>query len=290
MSTKILQIVDSVSAGSQYNILDNSNFANLITYRADYPGTESSDGLTFQFDRWRTSSSYVIGDSGLMLPAGTHYLQQGHPISTLGEKKYTAVITSSNGFRYGGIIDLTSATSGSVTSGAFTITLTKNYNSTFDRVYIKATISAQTTITSIALYEGGFAGLPEYTPKSEAVERINCLRYFRRIDSNSMAGVTYSGALQITVPIDIPLRITTPTLLIDDAGSIRAGGEKVIVTVNGSEVNASEPSLLSVYDSAIVLKIRSSYTSNDALYEAQLTTNSTGAWAAGHVGLDADFA
>jgi hypothetical protein len=271
------------------NLLDNSNFTNLITYRSEYE--ESQGDLRFRFDRWRVSPSVVVGSSGIMMSAGNHYFQQGHPLATLKSKKYTAVITLNDGSKYGGTIDLTSTTSASVADGAFTITLTRNYNNTFDRVYIQVALNVIITIASIALYEGEFSILPNYVPKGEIIEHINCLRYFRRIDSNSLTGVTYSNSLQITVPIEIPLRIATPTLIIGDAGAIRAGGEKITIEVNGKEVNASEPSVLSVENSAIVLKISSSYTvSDDELHEVKLPVNGIGVWTGGSVGLDADFA
>ena len=272
------------------NILDNSNFAKLITYRASYPVSKSaySTTLSFQFDRWRSSPKVIESEGvGLILQAAADpvfaRLHQGMAPGTLKNTAYTVVLTLTDGTKYGGVIDLTNAgdTEINIYDGDFQFMLQKNVNSTHDLFRMRYIGTTDVTVANIGLYAGAYEVLPKYVSKLLHEERHRCLVFFRRINSASIAGWATSNNLRVTIPIEVPLRTTNPTLIVKDAGTIRGNKESVTTTT---------PELGSAGISEIVINVSATSGSGSSLTSTQLTTNTTYAWVGGAVGLDADFA
>ena len=224
--------------------------------------------------------------TGLKFPSGTHYLEQGFPTDTFTNTKYTVVLTLTNDTKYGGVLDLTSGTTATLTSGIFTFELKKNHNSTYDRFKITANPTANFLVKNVALYKGTFNALPTYQPKTTMQERLDCLRYFRRFNAEGYAGVTYSNSLRIEVPIDIAMRITTPTLIVKEIGTIRQKDKgtngkitTVTPTIADDEITSSE----------VTFCVYSYSGTGNNIEETALYSNGAGAWESGIVGLEADF-
>lgn len=266
------------------NILDNSNFQKLITYRAGYVETIEQSGELARhrdFDRWETSTNITeYQGHGLSFPSGASTLTQGFPLNTIRDEKYTFVATLENSSRIGGVLDLTSVEQATITFNNFTVVLTKQYNSTYDKLEVKCNLSSETVIKSMGLYRGEFTTLPVYQDKGSTLERINCLRYFRRINSISTAGWSTSNNLRVVFPVEVPLRIETPILHIKEAGTIRGLGKSVTTTT---------PTLGNIGASDITINISSSSGTGSGMESTALTTNETYAWVGGQIGLDADF-
>lgn len=268
------------------NILDNSNFTKLITYRANYPVSNEAYNttLSFQFDRWRSSPKVVESEGvGLILQAAADpvfaRLHQGLALGTIKNIAYTVVLTLVDGTKYGGVIDLTNAGDDEVNiwDGDFQFILRKNFKSTYDLFRVRYIGTTDVTVANIGLYAGTYEVLPEYKSRLLWEERSRCLIFFRRIASSVIAGRAVSGALRVSIPIETPLRSSNAVLIVNNNGVIRGEGisiakEKVSIALGN--LNPSE----------ITLNITESDSSQS------LTANSIYAWDGGSIGIDADFA
>ena len=291
-NTGLARLWNHIEARFVENVLDNSNFAKLVTYRATFAGLTGSgsgggatSGTTFKFDRWRSSSGVTedTTNGALKFATGTNYLEQGFPTGTIKNAVYTVVLTLTNGTKYGGALDVSSSATATLTHGQFTFELKRNHNSTYDRFKITGANTANFLVANVALYKGSFNVLPNYRSRRLTEERANCLRYFRRFESKGCAGVTYSNSVRIQVPIDVAMRTTTPTLIVKTAGTIRQSGKGNITTVTPTIADSA------ITASEVVFCVYSYSGSGSSLQETALTSNGTGAWTGGLVGLEADF-
>lgn len=279
------------------NILDNSNFAKAIIRRSDFArssniiidtggsggsygsaGGSTTNTMRYIIDRWRTSSSITHEQgAGLVIPQGsTHYFRQGIELNTFENAIYTVVITLYDGTKHGGTIDLASSNIGSYTDDLFDIVMTKNYEDTYDKIDITVNNTGRTfAISNIGLYQGTFSTLPDYIAKTRQEEQLRAARYFKSFEGTGVCARCTSGALQAKYHFEVPFRATNYDLIILETGSVYGNNK----TPNGVAVTGITFNSRSVHS---VLLTVSTGTNT-------LTSNETGAWYGGSIGLDADY-
>lgn len=281
------------------NLLDNSNFVRAVRQREDYSrgssiivGTGSSSGsasgggststsshtMPYLIDRWRASSSVTFTNgSGLIIPEGTHYFRQGLELGTFNNIEHTVVLTFSDDSKIGGIIDLTSNDVGSYTENGISFVMTKNYNSTYDKLDVTITNSTSSNliVKNIAVYPGSYSTLPTYVKKPFAEERMRALQFFKRYNGSQLASRCTSGSLTAKLHFEIAFRTPSYELLVNNLGTIYANSKNTTgVTVQSIELNSAgiDTALLYIKTAA-----------------SGLTSNDIGVWGAGSIGLDADY-
>lgn len=184
----------SVRKAAPRNLLDNSDFTNLIA-QADIGGSHGAQN--YAADRWILDSGTVSYEAGVGLTLnGT--IRQKLEFPPTGET--SAFVGTASG-----------AASISYTNGAVKIT------------------SSGGVLKWAALYSGGYtdATKPEYQPKGYGAELAECQRYYR-IFKSKYASMTLPGHvtgnsadIQVYPPNPIKMRIPNPTVIFSGAITIR---------------------------------------------------------------------
>lgn len=206
-------LLDMVAAR---NLLDNSNFTDLVNQRGGTSGTVTA--WTYFIDRWQATDAaltYSIGTDGLHLTVGEAWMAQNVQSS---ESKVGTTYTLVIGFNDGTFTLCTGALPAGETSW------TEFANHSDDNCYVRmakitgAVISCSfkpkkaVVATWAALYEGAYTAdtLPPYTPKGYAAELAECMRYYRKIKIGSIGKGNYIG---LAIPIFPQMRINPTATL-----------------------------------------------------------------------------
>lgn len=196
------------------NLLDNSNFANLVNQRgqSEYYSASSQ----YAIDRWVMSASVsgaVSVQSGyIALLANGGYVDIQQILERAGAmvgKAYTFAVMV-NGASVPYLLNFTFGTAASASFMDGQVTLI-HYNN--DRVIIRVTAdSSWIGFTWSALYEGTYTAdtLPNYAPKGYAAELAECKRYFENVTGGMFAAESNKKTLACVQGYS-PKRIT-PTL------------------------------------------------------------------------------
>ena len=192
--------------GNPHNLLDNSDFTNLVA-QAGIGGNHGT--IAYAADRWILDSGTVSYSAGVGLTLnGT--IRQKLEFPPTGET--SAFVGMASG-----------EASISFADGAVTIT------------------SSGGVLKWAALYEGSYTAetMPEYQPKGYGAELAECQRYFFPFNM-TLGGILTEGktVLRVTIPSPITMRIT-PTISEADASGIRhIGGTSVNPTIASVTVNS----------------------------------------------------
>lgn len=283
--------------GKSANILDNSNFTYAVIRRSNFArsghiiisgsssgsGSGSAGGSTntsmrYIIDRWKTSNNITHEQGvGLIIPeGGTHYFRQGIELNTFQNAIYTIVITLHDGTKHGGTIDLTSSNIGSYSDDLFDVVMTKNYENTYDKIDITVNNTGGTfAINNIGLYQGTFTTLPTYISKTKQEEQSRAARYFKSFEGTGICARCTSGALQARYHFEVPFRTANYDLIVAATGAVY-GNNKTPggVAVTGITINSQNTH-------SVLLNVTTGANT--------LTSNETGAWYGGSIGLDADY-
>lgn len=186
--------------GAPRNLLDNSNFTNLVNQR----GVSTVNGhttLAVDIDRWWSLYAKLqVTENGLKFAwdgknGAAGYVQQH--LQYKGSADRATIAAEIDGTVYSAIIEIASGT----------VTAEVADDLQFAAVLVNGVLSCSvhTTATEfkcikwIALYEGAFTAeaLPEFQPRGYAAELAECERYFRRLEAFGTMGysayITGSG-------------------------------------------------------------------------------------------------
>ena len=229
------------------NLLDNSNFRNLVNQRGITSET-SVPAYSYFIDRWvnQTSEarSFTLSTSGIGLPLVTTLLQKIEKIEA--GKIVTFAIKLSDGTiaTLTGTVQYTS--DGSWTRFAsishfFGDMYMETMNGFVNVVVYNTEVI---TIAWAALYEGSYTAdtLPPYVPKEYAAELAECRRYFRRYTAGNasliLSGLVTSGAKDISVnaPELAPMRIKSVSIAYSGSGVIIRGVSGYATECSGSRI------------------------------------------------------
>ena len=231
------------------NLLDNSNFANVVNQR----GQSSYTGTGYGVDRWYGIDYTIsISDENIELNksgGGNGYLIQYLALETLQyEKSYTMAINLANG------ITLCGNATYSESTNQLLFLLKDNIALSIDKLTSQNKLQAVVTLIqgnlllkSAALYEGSYTAdtLPPYTPKGYAAELAECQRYYLSIRPsagfvNSAASGAYFQAASAIRMRAIPsvaryavttLRVNGATILPAEIASVAAASTSSVLPI-----------------------------------------------------------
>lgn len=195
------------------NLLDNSDFANVINQR----GKTSYSGMSqYTIDRWRTwSADYSVETVANGWVSVNGQMQQ-YIERCDGNKVHTLAARDASGIIY----TLVGRPADSPSNDKLFMGVGSNG---FTHVGIKSGIWHWA-----ALYEGdyGDGNLPEYVPKIRAVDVAECQRYFWRCDNTYFAegtGYAYDAStFRASIVLPQEMRIA-PTMTADNGDSVSYG-------------------------------------------------------------------
>lgn len=245
-----------VTQGTPYNVLDNSDFSQIVDQR----GSGTYTGAGYGFDRWvsiaagLTAKKLVYTDPNTNTRTALLQLKEtgGSAVAAYGQrispelsdwmrgKKFTFAICKLDGK----IITCSGTCSAADLAGATTqIQFSTNGTDDVYRIEVIKVASTQCFTARIwvkaggtvalrwaALYEGEYTAetLPAYRPKGYMAEMNECRRYYQKFGNSLKFGVITNGGtrLRLGIPLAVPLRLNNPTMTIVNASGLR--------TVNGS--------------------------------------------------------
>ena len=211
-----------------YNLLDNSNFADLVAQA----GLNGAHGSTaYIADRWKSGNATATANSGYTTISSTE--KEGRIVQMLSAavagKTVTAAakVASANTIYFGvyyiqnsvskyinnsfvspnGVIMVSGAIPADATNIEFRI-----YTSYIDG-------GGSCNVYWATLYEGSYTAdtLPAYQPKGYAAELAECMRYYRRFINSAPAMSTAATAIEVEMPLEPPMRVV-PTITINSVG------------------------------------------------------------------------
>lgn len=208
------------SYGSNYNLLDNSDFRNPVNQRGQ---TSYTEHWGHTIDRWYLSSgdssgsikaTVTLTDGGLKFTPSSEAAARIALVQRLPQNvlragvDYTFVAKKSDGdYLFGGIEDDTAS------YGFWQVVLF---------------IDTEVTLEWAALYEGEYTAetLPEYHPKGYGAELAECMRYFRWLKIGGAVNGNYIG---YRIPLSPAMRTNPSTTGINinttsGPATITAGG------------------------------------------------------------------
>lgn len=195
-------IADVTKKISPKNLLDNSDFTDLIT-QAGILGKHGTD--TYFADRWKTggyaptydkTSRTITFDS-----SGSSMIRQKVAGSISG-KTVTLAVKASNvsGNAY---LSEQTAQSGHADVTIKTGVTTHTFTASDDMyVLIWSSSGASLCVDWVALYEGEYTAdtLPEYRPKGCGLELLECQRYYQIRSVNNIAAIDMRPLMRLTAP------------------------------------------------------------------------------------------
>lgn len=213
---------------SAYNLLDNSDFANVVNQRGkpEYYGTTG-----YSIDRWRAvanirltvKNGYVsVKNEGSGYNGFTQYFDPS--IAPKQGDVYTAACRLHDGTILCGAV--------TITDGEYNTAIRMDSGTTVrfycptNRLIIMCAPGDELEIEWIAVYKGEYTAetLPNYRPKGYSVELAECQRYFRVVSN----GDGYAGNnAYIFFPFEFRV---TPTATVVELGTIRTDGSQVVPT------------------------------------------------------------
>lgn len=218
------------------NLLDNSYFLEPVNQR----GASSYTGAVYGIDRWAGGTSVTIVKPVALAGVSIQHtgttsvarISQALPPQTI-QRLLGATVTLAICLDDGTIY----ASSGALSAYGIGV----NFTGGRFELYSPAQMVIHARITNnvpgstlnvrwVAMYEGEYtaSNLPAYMPKGYLAELLECQRYYRRVRSGMLGFITKATGY-FSVHTDIPMRIT-PTVVVEDYGSIRAGGANITPT------------------------------------------------------------
>lgn len=259
---------EAVQKAAPYNLLDNSDFSQIVDQR----GAASYTGAGYGFDRWvsiaagLTAKKLVYTDPNTNTKTALLQLKEtgGSAVAAYGQrispelsdwmrgKKFTFAVCKLDGK----IITCSGTCSAADLAGDATqIQFSTNGTDDVYRIEVIKVASTQCFTARIwvnaggtvalrwaALYEGEYVAqtLPSYRPKGYAVELNECRRYYQKFGNSVKTGVltTDCKLLRLGIPLPVPLRLTKPTMTITNASGLRTvNGANFEPTVTASTVS-----------------------------------------------------
>ena len=185
------------------NLLDNSDFTNLVNRRGIYSAVNGSHII----DRWLFYNSNFTGNVTITNDAGadTIAIVQKFIDKNYYDGKYTAVAKTTDGLVFGYVEVVASENS---------------------VCQMSMWLPNGATVVWAALYEGSYTAdtLPPYVPKGYAVELAECRRYFKKIRAMFGAGAATRALINFE-----PMRVVPTSNITVDSSS-----NDGTVTVNGT--------------------------------------------------------
>lgn len=225
-----------VAATSAQNLLDNSDFTNLVNQREQtFYGTTGA----YTFDRWllwvenSSGGSVAIGDGyiGVCAPSGyVDLVQIFEHASQMTGKAYTFAVMK-NGATAPEVFNFTFGTNSSV---SFSDGYGGLIHHNGDQVHIRVVDTGDYWVGFLwaALYEGTYTAdtLPPYVPKGYAAEYAECQRYFvSPVGNFTPVVLTTTTNARMNIMTPAPMRVTpTATLISGDNIILNNGSAKVI--------------------------------------------------------------
>lgn len=221
--------VGAPGGGAPYNILDNSNFADLVAQA----GLNGAHGSTaYIADRWKSASATATQQSGyttLSTTEKTGRIAQQLPDVLAGKTVTAAAKVSGSSIVYCGVYYNQNSVSKSVSISVSAPngimmksgTIPSDATDIEFRIYIAYTDGGGSCdVYWAALYEGAYTEdtLPAYVPKGYAAELAECQRYYVYINSGAwMTGFFKLGeGLCVEIPTAGNIRINNPTVVLDN--------------------------------------------------------------------------
>lgn len=212
------------------NLLDNSDFTNLVNQRGWSSGTQVAANAYF-IDRWRSASaqSPTISQNGITASGEIYQLFSR---TGLVGKTVTAAIWLSDGtvITGHGVVPADTAWLNFINANANNAHLILT-NVDANMLRFRITPNGK-TVRWAALYEGAYTAenLPSYQPKGYAAELMECQRYYIKYTGGGrMTGFCTTTTLYIGAPLIVPMRVT-PTLTVINLGSVRVSGKNITPT------------------------------------------------------------
>lgn len=182
--------------GAPHNLLDNSNFTNIVNQR----NVTSSTLTTGQYfwDRWRCISGAITWNANGAVFADGATIQQRIP--------YRADLVGAN------VTFVWYYADDSIEANTTTLTASGT-----DFLYQNISpLTKNKAVKYIALYVGEYTAetAPKYQPKGYAAELMECRRYFYNMGLATKAGCL-TGAkatLRFGIPLPVIMRLTEPTV------------------------------------------------------------------------------
>lgn len=200
------------------NLLDNSNFTNVINQRGYQNNSECPPG-GFPLDRWFNAGSnttqFGFSPNGLICKAGAVLAQNLE--FKINMDVVTLFVTLEDGTTGALNARVTMNVDGSYKRCA-TTSIGNKYKMHIDTqqglVYILIDCTQQITIRHAALYIGNFNTEmpPKYVPKSTGQDLAECMRYFQII--NSLFGTDIGTTQRQMLLLPVTMR-TTPTVTVN---------------------------------------------------------------------------
>lgn len=233
-----------------YNLLDNSNFADLVAQA----GLNGAHGSTaYIADRWKSASATATQQSGyttLSTTEKTGRIAQQLPDVLAGKTVTAAVKVSGSSIVYCGVYYNQNSVSKSVSISVSAPngimmksgTIPSDATDIEFRVYIAYTDGGGSCdVYWAALYEGAYTAetLPAYVPKGYAVELAECQRYYKEIPEQTSCAFATSaqGGKYFSSSITFnPMRIT-PTVSFKTDSDGKIGVVQGVAFVSPSEFN-----------------------------------------------------
>ena len=214
------------------NLLDNSNFANLVA-QAGFNAKHGTE--TYGCDRWISSAvtfSQGSGHATLTTAAKTGRMWQRLPKTLAGKAIAAAAKVTGTGTVYVGVYYAYNGTPASISKSVVAPndvvifcagTIPAGATEIEFRIYpAYDDAGGSCAVEWVAIYEGEYtaANLPPYVPKPYAVELAECQRYYIKIATQPVNGWCYSGgSATMFVPLPVTMRTTTPSVTLTSAVS-----------------------------------------------------------------------
>lgn len=233
-----------------HNLLDNSNFADLVAQA----GLNGAHGSTaYIADRWKSASATATQQSGyttLSTAEKTGRIAQQLPDVLAGKTVTAAAKVSGSSIVYCGVYYNQNSVSKSISISVSAPngimmksgTIPSDATDIEFRVYIAYTDGGGSCdVYWAALYEGAYTAetLPAYVPKGYAVELAECQRYYKEIPEQTSCAFATSaqGGKYFSSSITFnPMRIT-PTVSFKTDSDGKIGVVQGVAFVSPSEFN-----------------------------------------------------
>lgn len=236
-----------IAATSTRNLLDNSDFTNLVNQRGQtFYGTTGA----YAFDRWliwveNTGSSVAIEDGcyiGMNAPSGyVDLVQIFENASQMTGKPYTFAVMK-NGATTPEVLNFTFGVNSSV---SFSDGYGGLIHHNGDQVHIRVTDTGDYWVGFLwaAVYEGTYTAetLPPYIPKGFAAEYAECQRYFiSPVGRFTPVVLTSTTIARMTVITAAPMRTTPTATLVNGDNIILNNGSGAVLSVTSAAVDSME--------------------------------------------------
>lgn len=234
---------DDVSNRPAMNLLDNSNFKDLIAQGGFFiKHGVGEDAETYAADRWVSNGAKVKSTDadGATLSADGQDHQIYQNVKTVIGKSYTFAVKivsasgatriSTTAFDSGGEEISGSSKSVDGTTGILILQFTAKANVSRVVIYPGVQDGGGTAkVEWAALYEGNYTSetIPTYTPKGYLAELAECQRYYYRVIGNDAYHLRFDGwysnsSIRFMLDTNVPMIPSRPSVIVEDITGIEA--------------------------------------------------------------------